>query len=138
MYNIIYSIEADPDKSYAHTIREAIIEFNWSILKETTKSFCVVAKNDEQVVGGALLYQQSDAIYIDILWCHEDYRKQGIGSQIIKMIEQVAFDNNIHQIFVDTYGFQAEKFYQSHGFNVIAVVPKYLCGYDKIFLQKLL
>lgn len=30
----------------------------------------------------ALIWEYSDALYIDILWCNEQYREQGIGEKL--------------------------------------------------------
>jgi hypothetical protein len=35
-----------------------------------------------------------------------------------------------------TYAFQAKEFYEKQGYKVIAVVPEYRLGHDKIYLKK--
>jgi N-acetylglutamate synthase-like GNAT family acetyltransferase len=39
---------------------------------------------------------------------------EGIGTQIISMIDDVAKNKSLPKIFVDTYEFQAQAFYEKH------------------------
>ncbi|MBS0286704.1 MAG: GNAT family N-acetyltransferase [Proteobacteria bacterium] len=93
----------------------------------------IFAKNNGQIVGVALIWEHTDAFYIDVLWLNENNRKRGIGTKIISMMNTLAIDKGISKIFVDTYTFQAQEFYQKHAFNSIGTIPEYLLGYDRIF-----
>lgn len=136
MSNIQYSIENSPDASDDKVIRNGIVDFNAQIIKEKSSHFSVFAKDGDQIIGGALIWEHSDALYIDVLWCNEQYRKQGIGSKIITMIDDLAKNKRLPKIFVDTYEFQAQAFYEKHGFYCIGTIPKYLKDYDRIFMRK--
>lgn len=49
------------------------------------------------------------------------------------MIDGVAKNKGLPKIFVDTYEFQAQAFYEKHGFYCIGTIPKYLKDYDRNF-----
>ena len=136
MSNIEYIIENTPDASDDKVIRNGIVDFNAQIIREKSSHFSVFAKDFAQIIGGALIWEHSDALYIDVLWCNEQYRKQGIGTQIISKIDDVAKNKSLPKIFVDTYEFQAQAFYEKHGFYCIGNIPKYLKNYDRIFMRK--
>lgn len=136
MSNIEYSIENTPDAADDKVIRNGIVDFNSQIINEKATHFSVFAKDNSQIIGGALIWEHSDALYIDVLWCHEKYRKQGIGIKIITMITELAKNKRLPKIFVDTYEFQAQAFYEKHGFYCIGTIPKYLKDYDRIFMRK--
>ena len=136
MSNIQYSIENTPDASDDKVIRNGIVDFNSKIIKEKSSHFSLFAKDGDQIIGGALIWGHSDALYIDVLWCNEQYRKQGIGTKIITMIDDVAKNKRLPKIFVDTYEFQAQAFYEKHGFYCIGTIPKFLKDYDRIFMRK--
>lgn len=136
MDTIEYAIDQNPKPEDDKVLREGIINFNAGVIKEKATHFNVYAKENNQIVGGALVWEHSDAFYIDVLWLNENYRKKGIGSKIISIIDTVALDKVISKIFVDTYAFQAQEFYQKHGFNSIGTIPGYLLGYNRIFLRK--
>lgn len=136
MDTIEYTIDQNPRPEDDKVLREGIVNFNREVIKEKATHFNVYAKENNQIVGGALVWEHSDALYIDVLWLNESYRKRGIGTKIVSMIDRVALDKGIPKIFVDTYAFQAQEFYQKHGFNSIGTIPGYLLGYDRIFLRK--
>ncbi|MGE3319480.1 MAG: GNAT family N-acetyltransferase [Candidatus Berkiella sp.] len=136
MDTIEYTIDQNPKPEDDKILREGIVNFNKEVIKEKATHFSIFAKNNSQVVGGALVWEHSDALYIDVLWLHKNYRKKGIGTKIISMIDTVAIDKGISKIFVDTYEFQAQEFYQKHGFNGIGTIPGYLLGCDRVFMRK--
>lgn len=136
MDTIEYTIDQNPKPEDDKVLREGIVNFNKEVIKEKASHFNVFAKANSQIIGGALVWEHSDAFYIDVLWLNESYRKKGIGTKIISMIETMALDKGILKIFVDTYEFQAQEFYQKHGFNSIGIIPEYLLGYDRVFLRK--
>jgi N-acetylglutamate synthase-like GNAT family acetyltransferase len=136
MSNIQYSIENTPDASDDKVIRNGLVDFNDKITKGKSSYFSVFAKEGDQIIGGALIFEHSDALYIDVLWCNEQYRKQGIGTKIMTMIDDVAKNKRLSKIFVDTYAFQAQAFYEKHGFYCIGIIPKHLKDYDCIFMRK--
>jgi N-acetylglutamate synthase-like GNAT family acetyltransferase len=136
MSNIKYSVENNPPATDDKVLRNGIVDFNSQIINEKATHFSVFAKDGPKVIGGALIWQHSDALYIDVLWCNEKYRKKGIGTKIITMIDDVAKNKGLPKIFVDTYDFQAQDFYKKHGFYCIGTIPKYLKDYDRIFMRK--
>lgn len=133
---IDYFIDNNPGASSDKVIREGIVNFNNLTLNEKATHFSIYVKDKGQIIGGALIWEHSDALYIDVLWCSANYRKQGIGSKIISMIDGVAINKRIDKIFVDTHAFQALTFYQKHGFYRIGTIPEYLLGHDLIYLRK--
>lgn len=54
----------------------------------------------------------------------------------MEMLAEKALSDKIHNIFTDTYAFQAQGFYGKQGFKVISTVPHYILGHDKIYLKK--
>ncbi|MBA2652999.1 MAG: GNAT family N-acetyltransferase [Tatlockia sp.] len=131
-----YIVDNNPCTSDDKIIRDGIVNFNRRITTTKATHFSVFAKKGAQIIGGALIWEQCDALYIDVLWCDENYRKKGVGTKIISLINDVAMDKQLPKIFVDTYAFQAQNFYQKHGFYCIGTIPEYLLGYDRIFMKK--
>lgn len=131
-----YLIDNKPNASDDKIIREGIVNFNSRIINEKATHFSVFAKKEGQIVGGALIWEHSDALYIDVLWCDKNYRRKGVGTKLIIMIDSVAVNKKLSKIFVDTYAFQAQAFYQKQGFYCIGTIPQYLLGHDRIFMKK--
>jgi len=131
-----YVIDDSPSASEDKIIRDGIVNFNSQTINEKATHFSVFAKDASQIIGGALIWEHSDALYIDVLWCDEHYRQKGVGTKIISMIDEVAINKRLSKIFVDTYAFQAQAFYQKHGFYCIGTIREYLLGHDRMFMRK--
>ena len=84
-----YVIDNSPSASDDQIIRNGIVNFNSQTINEKATHFSVFAKDGNQIIGGALIWEHSDALYIDVLWCNENYRKKRIGTKIISMIDDI-------------------------------------------------
>lgn len=136
MSELKYETKDNPTSEEQKIIRDGIIGFNQSVINDKPNCFNIFVKQNENIIGGAIIYQHKDALYIDVLWCMEEYRRKGIGSKLIGMIEAEAQNKSIKKLFVDTYAFQAQEFYKKHGFKIIGCAPEYLLGHDRIFMRK--
>jgi N-acetylglutamate synthase-like GNAT family acetyltransferase len=136
MKKIQYSVDHNPSPENDKVIRDGIVDFNHSIINEKATHFSVFAKDKEKIIGGALIWEHTDALYIDVLWADEQYRGKGVGTEIMLLIEEQANKKGIKKLFVETFSFQAQDFYQKQGYTVIGTIPQYMLGYDKVFLKK--
>lgn len=86
---------------------------------EAYHSFVKVAKNNEgEIIGGAVAYSSMYHIgYLDTLWVDERYRGQGIGTELLKQAEQALIQFGCHMCHLDTFDFQAPKFYLNAGYT---------------------
>ena len=137
--NISYKISANKDSKESTEdliLKQGLRDFNHNVLGESGSHFRIVASDNNEVVGGLIIERCSDAFYIKTLWVSENYRKTGIASKLMEMLSEKALSDKIHKIFTDTYGFQAQGFYEKQGFKVISTVPNYILGHDKIYLKK--
>ena len=62
---------------------------------------------------------------IEYLYVSDDLRGQGIGSKILKMAERESKERGCKYSFVDTFNFQAPKFYEKHGYKEVFALKKY-------------
>ena len=82
MKKIQYSVDHNPSPENDKVIRDGIVDFNHSIINEKATHFSVFAKDKEKIIGGALIWEHTDALYIDVLWADEQYRGKGVGTEI--------------------------------------------------------
>jgi GNAT superfamily N-acetyltransferase/trans-aconitate methyltransferase len=134
---IHYVIDHSPKAHFDAIIRDGIKTFNRQVIQEEATHWSIYAKDEQQIIiGGALIWEHSDALYIDVLWVHEVYRLQKIGQALSTKIEAEAKRKNLLKIYVDTYAFQAQRFYEKCGFYCIGRINDYLLGFDRIFMRK--
>ena len=82
-----------------------------------------VTDEDGNIIAGAnLLIDGWKVAELDILCVAESYRKQGIGSALLREAERAAEKKNCSLMTLGTFDFQARPLYEKHGFTVIATL----------------
>ncbi|SFD28947.1 GNAT family N-acetyltransferase [Bacillus sp. UNCCL81] len=122
-------------------IRKKLIEFNTKNLpderKAPSENISFVVRNDqEEIVGGITGRMYWHHLSIDFLWVSEEYRHEGFGSQLINQMEEFAIENGCRLIKVDSFSFQAPKFYKKHGFKVFGIIENHPKGYNQYYFEK--
>ncbi len=74
----------------------------------------IVATINDQVVGFA---EFEDNGHIDCFYVHHQFQSKGVGSALLKEIEQQAIQKNISKIFAEV-SITAQPFFLSKGFKV--------------------
>ena len=80
---------------------------------------------DGNLVAGMVAETFGNWLEIEYLYVSEDLRRQGIGSKILKMAEKESRNRGCKYSFVDTFNFQAPKFYEKHGYKEVFALKKY-------------
>ena len=62
---------------------------------------------------------------INYLFVDDNLRKQGIGTKIVLSAEDEARKRNCKYVFVDTFSFQAPKFYEKLGYKEVFSLNEY-------------
>ncbi len=79
-----------------------------------------------------------DWLFVQWLWVAEPYRKRGIGSRLLAQAEAAARDARCRASYVDTFTFQAPKFYERHGYREFGRLDDHPPGHARIWLSKAL
>ncbi|WP_062056839.1 GNAT family N-acetyltransferase [Aquimarina longa] len=97
-----------------------------------------VAKNQkgEEVAGVLSGIGYWSGLEIKVLWVKKEYRKKGIGSQILKHVEELAKEKGATISMLDTFDFQAEEFYLKNGYVVIGEIKDFPKGHRRIYFSK--
>ncbi|WP_152393609.1 GNAT family N-acetyltransferase [Paenibacillus guangzhouensis] len=88
------------------------------------------------VAGINCIHYAWKCIAIDALWVREDYRKKGLGSRLLREIENAVKAYGCHLIHVDTFDFQAKDFYVKHGYEIFGVLEDCPLGHQRYYLKK--
>lgn len=75
-------------------------------------------------------------MFIELLIVPKDARGQDLGTKLMQQAEQVARDNSLVGIWLDTFAFQARGFYEKLGYNVFGEITDYPQSYSRYFLEK--
>lgn len=108
-------------------IRKKVIEHNLKKLPDQVKhpaknvSF-ILRDEDENILGGITGTIFWYHLHIDFLWVDESLRGEGYGEELLQRIEEIAIENKCKLIQLDTFSFQAPKFYQKYGYEVVGII----------------
>lgn len=81
------------------------------------RSFAVTARDNGTVCGGLMADGLGEWMHISLLWVDDGFRRKGFGTQLLKKAEREAKDRGAKGILVDTFSFQAPRFYEKHGYS---------------------
>ncbi len=137
MKQIQFEITTNPLEADLKTIDTGIAHYNQSrIGKQKYVPIGCFARIDHQVIGGISGNLFWNYLYIDIMWIHENYRKQGIGSKLIEKIERLSIKNEIYRSHLCTASFQAVEFYEKCGYTIFGKLEDMPEGETEFYLYK--
>lgn len=91
---------------------------------------------DGKVAGGLIGEIYWGWLYINLLFLREDLRGQKFGHQLLTQAEAEARRRGATHVFLDTFSFQAPKFYQDHGYRVFGELKDFPPGQNRFYMTK--
>jgi GNAT superfamily N-acetyltransferase len=132
------TIAAEPSTADFQTLFRLLDDHNAPVVGRAVFVQMAVLLRDEAgaVIGGLWGWTIYSWLIINMLFVPETMRGRGIGSNLIHMAEAEAKARGCVGMQVDTFGFQAQAFYERLGFAVFGVQPDFPPGQRCIFLRK--
>ena len=129
-----------PSKKEIDFVRDSLTQFNNECVGEDGHTPLQLVEYDTNgaVIGGLLGGTYWGWMYVDILWVHQDHRRKGIGTKLLKEAEREAMGRGCHHAHLETMSWQAPAFYQKHGYEVAGILPDIPKGNQKYLLTKAL
>jgi len=75
-------------------------------------------------------------VFVRWLWVAEPFRNKGIGSRLLERAEALARESGCRGVYLDTFTFQAPKFYERHGYREFGRLDDFPSGHSRIWLAK--
>lgn len=123
------------NENYQTQIFKNITEFNNKSKPELGTNawnygrlFGFYATNNDEIIGGIVVYEKMQWIAVDTLFIDEKYRKQKIGSKLISKLIEYCKENNLIGIHLTTMDFQAKGFYEKQGFELVSEIKDWPKG----------
>ena len=93
--------------------------------------------DDGRPRGGLFGETQFLWLKVSILAVHEECRGQGIGTGLMNEAERIAIERGCQFAYVDTMEYQAPKFYENLGYEIVGRLANWDShGHSKFFLTK--
>lgn len=129
-----------PTDSELQQLAAGLRGYNQAFVPQITpEKLATFVKTDTgEVLGGCYGVINWGWLYIEWLWCHENIRGQGYGTQFITAMENYALSKGISHIKLETADFQALGFYQKLGYSIYGTLENYPIGHTYYCLKKVL
>ena len=131
-------MDENPSDADVHFLEDQINTYNFvttGITDGRIISF-IIRDDRAQIIAGLYGWTWGGTCEVRYLWVREGFRHHGYGKALMEAAECEAALRKCHQIVLDTHSFQAPRFYQRLGFDLIASHPDYPHGHQKHYLRK--
>ena len=109
----------------------------WSAddFRDLKNSGCEIIMSENGFVVYRIAADEAEIITIGV---NPDFRRNGIASAMIGIIEKTLKNQGIKKIFLEvaSNNMPAQKLYESMGFKTVGLRPKYYDGVDAILMSK--
>jgi ribosomal protein S18 acetylase RimI-like enzyme len=131
-------VESDPAPEHARFLDDRIHEFGVRATGITDGTPLAVSLRgpDGKVVGGAHGWTWGGTCYIRHLFIPASMRSRGLGTRIMRTVEEEAVARRCGQIVLETHDFQAPGFYRKLGFAIVGAVEGYPRGHRYLTMLK--
>ena len=79
-------------------------------------------KENNEIVGRLTASTSFNSLHIELFAVDARIRSNGIGGQLLEKTISIAKSKGLHFVTLETMSFNAPKFYQKHGFEIIKEV----------------
>ena len=126
------------DRPTRKAVFAGLLAFNQRFAQRNHKDFTITARDGRRIIGGAIGESKFDWLFVQMLWVDESSRHGGIGSRLMAEVDALAKRRKCAGVFLDTFSFQAPKFYAKLGFRRIGTLAGCPRGYAKYWYAKTL
>jgi len=97
----------------------------------------VFVRNDnDEILGSVSGYLNWNWLQISLLWVDASLRGQSFGRQLMEKLEVTGEEKGCAWAHVDTFSFQARRFYEALGYKVFATLDDFPPGHARHYLKK--
>jgi GNAT superfamily N-acetyltransferase len=132
------TVETEPRPEDIRFLEDRLYEFNSQAtgISDAKLLGLFVRTADGSPMGGAFGWTWGGTCYIRYLFLPENMRNRRLGTMLMRAVGKEAKSRGCHQIMLETYEFQAPRFYQKLGFEVVSRVGDYPRGHQYLTLVK--
>lgn len=89
-----------------------------------------------RLAGGLIAHSVQRWLFVKLLGVAEEQRGSGIGRKLLARAEEIARQRGLVGIYLDTFEFQAPRFYESLGYNECGRLPAHDGAPQRIWFAK--
>jgi GNAT superfamily N-acetyltransferase len=118
------ALEPTPHDKQAKVLGEGLDAYNREHAGDYGDSEFVIGLRDDTgaLIGGVLADVYWGAMFLKYVWLDKSVRRQGIGSKLIRAVEDEGRKRGCTMAHLDTFSFQARGFYEKLGYAVFGTL----------------
>jgi GNAT superfamily N-acetyltransferase len=138
MSNLKITVEDHPTAEERRQIFDGLHRYNASQTNDADcPSLAVFLRNEEDnILGGLLGETYWGWLHVEFMWIEDAFRGQGYGEKLLASAEQEAIKRGCGAAYLDTFSFQAFKFYERCGYEVFGTLEEFPSGHQRFFMRK--
>lgn len=91
-------------------------------LEQEYQQISFVYESEGVILGRIVGFIHWDHLQIELFYVSNNTQGQGIGTKLLNHVESIAKQQNKSYIFLETMSFNAPKFYEKHGYEVVGKI----------------
>ena len=124
------------DEAAGEAIHAGLRAYNRQFVPDTADLSLVVTDQEGRIIGGCDAFRMGELAMLDVLWVAEDHRGAGLGACILEQLEENAARQGAKRLELNTFGFQAPRFYEKMGSRRFGAVEQGTGSYGHYFYVK--
>ncbi|WP_194858947.1 N-acetyltransferase [Streptomyces sp. SUK 48] len=144
----MFRIEAEVDKARQELLRNRLLDTNTAASPVLAALRGTPAEREVplhvwalgpagELAGGLVGHTWTAWLHVTYLWVDAAYRGTGLGSHLLARAEHhAAADRACAAVRLETWDFQAPRFYRKQGYQVVCEIPDYPPGITEYTLVK--
>ncbi len=122
-----YRDNSAQNKDTIAAIVRGLVAYNSSVRPDPDSRPITLAVRDDQgtVTAGLLGVIGYEWLRVDVLWVAEDLRGKGVGAALMRRAENIATAAGCRGLHLDTFDFQAPRFYERLGYKRFRELKNY-------------
>jgi GNAT superfamily N-acetyltransferase len=128
----------DPTPEEVQYLEERIYEHNSGVTGIADGQWLAFFSRDEsgRILAGLCGNTWGGVCEIRQFWVEESHRHRGLGTRLLRAAEREAARRGCSQILLMTFSFQAPRFYERHGFEVVTTIADHPRGHRNLLMRK--
>jgi GNAT superfamily N-acetyltransferase len=106
--------------------------------KADYRALAVTIRDKGKIVGGLVGETYWGWMYVNVLWVAAAHRGKGYRQSLLHAAEAEARKRGVHNVFLDSFSFQAPKFYVKLGYREYGQLKEFPKGHSRHSMTKAL
>ena len=131
-----WSLESEPAAADLAVLADAVTAHGRALARSDAEAIACFIRDSGRIVGGACGRTEFSRLFVNYLWVHETQRRQGLASDLLLRLEATARERGCADALLDTLSDETAAWYGRRGWRSVALVPRYVGGFNRHVLVK--